>query len=141
VTGRGFAAGLLRPAPEAQAGAAKDTSGMKVSYGVVWRVLGPRRTGRLRVGANELKLVAANGDGVCMLEIPFDEIERVELVRRKAGEERATVVARLHDGETVEIETTVARWIVDDLSGMVPVAGPAEAEADELPEWHPGLGL
>jgi hypothetical protein len=105
---------------------------MKVSYGVRWRVLGPRQAGRLFVDARSLRLVAVDGNGVEAREIPFDEIREIDFCRP----DRLLAVL-LRSGEVVEIQTTVDRWIFDELAGKVPIAGsPVEAH-----EWHPGLGL
>ena len=129
---RGIAALQFRPVPEAGAACGSDTGGMKVSYGVRWRVLGPRRAGRLSVGAGSLRLVALDEGGVDVLEIPFDEICKIDFCR---PDRVLTVVLR--SGETIEIQTTVDRWIFEELSGKVAIAG----APSEHHEWHPGLGL
>jgi hypothetical protein len=95
---------------------------MKVSYGVTWRATGPRHAGRLSVGTSSVTLISDEG----AREIAFDRIAEVE-----AGDGRLVFV--LEGGETVELDTTVDRWILEDLDGKVPIAS--------AHGWHPGFGL
>lgn len=132
MSGRGIAALLLRPVPEAGAAGGGDTGGMQVSYDVRWRVLGPRQAGRLCVGARSIRLVALGGDGVSARDIPFDDIREIDFCRPDH-----VLAMRLRSGETIEIETTVERWIFDALAAKV---GPARSLSEEH-EPHPGLGL
>jgi hypothetical protein len=129
---RGIAAPTFRPVPEAGASSGADTGGMKVSYGVRWRALGPRRAGRLSVGDRSLRLVALDIDGVEVREVPFEEIREIDFCRPDR-----VLTMLLRSGETIEMQTTVDRWIFDELAGKVTVTGvPSEQH-----EWHPGLGL
>ena len=88
--------------------------------------------GRLSVCDRSLRLVSLDGDGAEEREIAFDEIREIDFCR----EDRVLAVL-LRSGETIEIETTVDRWIFDELVGKVTVAG----APSEHREWHPGLGL
>jgi hypothetical protein len=116
----------MRGFPEATAAGALDTGGMKVSYGVRWRAVGPQLTGRLSVGPSSVTLVAVDGEGVESRDVPFAEILELD-----EGESSLTLVLR--DGERIEVETTVDRLILADLAGKVPISAQHE--------WHPGLGL
>jgi hypothetical protein len=125
----GLAARRFRPLPEAKGGGAGKTDGMKVSYGIRWRAVGPEQAGRLSVGDDSLKLV--DGYDLQDREIPFDEIRDIAVHGPGDGPGRLDV--SLVTGETIECETSVARSIVDALAGKVPVV--------EEHELHPGLGL
>ena len=123
----GFSALRLRPVPEAGAAGGPDTKGMKVSYGVRWRALGPRQSGRLFVGPASLRLVALDGNGVEEREVAFEEIREIDFCRPDH-----VLGVILRSGETIEIQTAVERWIFDELAGKIPLVSH---------EWHPGLGL
>ena len=129
---RGIPTPRFRALPEAGAGGGSDTGGMKVSYGVRWRTLGPRRAGRLSVGDRSLHLVALDVDGVEERELPFEEILEIDFCRP----DRVLTVL-LRSGEKIEMQTTVDRWIFDELAGKVTIAGAPSGQH----EWHPGLGL
>ena len=129
---RGIPTPRFRALPEAGAGGGSDTGGMKVSYGVRWRSLGPRRAGRLSVGDRSLHLVALDVDGVEEREVPFEEILEIDFCRP----DRVLTVL-LRSGEKIEMQTTVDRWIFDELAGKVTIAGAPSGQH----EWHPGLGL
>jgi hypothetical protein len=102
---------------------------MKLSYGIRWREVGPERVGRLTVGLESLRLVDASH---CEAhEIRFDEIREIAL--HGPGDGLTRLEVSLVAGGTIECETSVARWIVDALTGRVPVV--------EEHELHPGLGL
>jgi hypothetical protein len=125
----GLAATRFRPVPEAERGGAAETDSMKVSYGIRWRAIGPELAGRLSVGDESLRLVDAYD--LHDREIPFDEIR--EIAVHGPGDGLVRLDVSLVTGETIECETSVARWIVDALAGKVSIV--------EEHELHPGLGL
>jgi hypothetical protein len=125
----GLAAQRFRPVPEAEPSGTVDTGGMKVSYGIRWRVVSREQSGRLSVGESGLAIVDAYDAGV--REIPYDEI--LEIAVHETGEGLARLDVWLVDGGRIECETSVASWILDALEGRAPVV--------EEHELHAGLGL
>ena len=104
---------------------------MEVSYGILWREDGVEQTGHLRFLDHTLEL-RPHGDGGATRTFGLEAIEWLEIrPPRNGGRER--IVVKLRDGTELELESTVDRWIVHELSRRV--------LDDAYRPWHPGLGL
>jgi hypothetical protein len=92
---------------------------MHVTYAVTWEEPeGTRRSGRLELGADALRLEGSNGDGAASRELPYADVSQLRLAR--AGGERLqgrpTLLLELEGGEMLKIAGVSQPGIVAELS-------------------------
>src|SRR5215203_2063708 len=80
-------------------------------------------SGRLELGADELRLEGSNGDGAASKELPYSDVNRFRLAR--SGEERLqgrpTLLLELRGGEMLKIAGVSQPGIVAELSDRLGV--------------------
>jgi hypothetical protein len=88
---------------------------MEVGYGVRWRDTIGEVEGRLVVGPESLRLMPMRGERAPLREVPFEAIGGLELSGAEGSNDRPILVFHLPTNESIEVESSVGKWILGDL--------------------------
>lgn len=93
-----------------------QTAAVKLFYGVLWheRDAVPVN-GRLAVGPHGVLLSSPGDEGADECELPFDQIEALELRPAETKGSRSKLTFELNDGRQILVESMVDKWIVADV--------------------------